>query len=75
MIEKQNDILAVGPKRWMLHWEAYKNMEKAAKKMQKNASAINRDLEEGNTVQMGLHEVDQTKVNGKNLLGVVVQVL
>ena len=75
MIEKQNDILEVSPKRHKLHQEAYKNMKKAAKKMQKNASAINGDLEEGDIIQMGLHKVDQTKVDGKNLTGVVVQVL
>ena len=43
--------------------------------MQQNASAINRDLEEGDTIQMGLHEVDQTNVDGKTLTGVVLQVL
>ena len=58
-----------------MHHEAYENMEKAAKKMKDRVAIIDGKLGVGDVVQLGLHVVDQTKVDGKNITGVVVWLL
>ncbi|KAL3803498.1 hypothetical protein HJC23_014046 [Cyclotella cryptica] len=71
-----NDLrLQVSPNRAMLRWESLEGQQKQAKIMKKRAQGSNGEFSVGDVVQVGLHWVDQTKVDGKNLTAVVVEVL
>ncbi|KAL3783884.1 hypothetical protein HJC23_007989 [Cyclotella cryptica] len=71
-----NDLrLQVSPNRAMLRWDSFEGQRKQAKIMQKRAQGSDGKFTVGDVVQVGLHWVDQTKVDGKNLTAVVVEVL
>ncbi|KAL3783549.1 hypothetical protein HJC23_008180 [Cyclotella cryptica] len=71
-----NDVrLQVSPNRAMLRWASFEGQRKQAKIMQKRAQGSDGEFTVGDVVQVGLHWVDQTKVDGKNLTAVVVEVL
>ena len=71
-----NDLrLQVSPNRAMLRWESFEGQRKQAKIMQKRAQGADGQFTVGDVVQIGLHWVDQTKVDGKNLTAVIVEVL
>ena len=50
-------------------------MKMAAKRMKTRATRISGEIVVGDVVQLGLHDVDRTKVDGSNLTGVAVQIL
>ena len=61
------------PRRKMMRDGACIEMKKVGRKMRQNASKVGGDIEVGSIVQVPLHNVDTTKVDGKNLTLVVVQ--
>jgi hypothetical protein len=69
-----DDEIMESPRRKRLRGKAFESQQKQADGMKKKARKVDGNLEEGNIVHVGLSDVDSTKVDGKNLTLVVVEI-
>lgn len=75
MLAEEDKMLQISPKRKQLRDEGFKKYLEQAKRMKTRAGKLDGTVNVGDVVQVRLHRELHTKVDGKGLLAVVVEVL